>query len=360
MMTNQARRGFSLIELLIALTILAIALIPVAYFYSKSLQSVEEASIRTRAMQLAHERIAEVRQMPYDQIRTNITPSNAQKLALIDQGAMDPTTENWTGYDFASAGRTSRRGNEHAGMFFYPLPLDFNPYQPATQGYDATINANHFRPNNPLGAGAADGHLNINDGSGNFVNYEYEPIGFYQFRISNRNNSLSNQERSDIAMQDRRTISSVEPAIARDAGGRVQDTFRSGTEEEVAKYAIFGRRTIILDAVPTIAGIADNDGDNFAADDDRDGNANALDPYPIGKGPDNKFQVVSRYGLGKLVIVQVFWLPRNPPSGYIQPKDLNIIEMKTFVTPDGQQDSRLSRDSNVMLRNNFHFITPGS
>ena len=46
------RQGFSLLELMVALTILAIALIPVAYFYSKSLQMVEEASIRTRALML--------------------------------------------------------------------------------------------------------------------------------------------------------------------------------------------------------------------------------------------------------------------------------------------------------------------
>ena len=80
-----SRQGFSLIELLVALTILAIALIPVAYFYSKSLQSVEQASIRTRALMLANERLAEMRQMPYDEIRTNITPSNAQKLALTEK-----------------------------------------------------------------------------------------------------------------------------------------------------------------------------------------------------------------------------------------------------------------------------------
>ncbi|MDQ3023001.1 MAG: prepilin-type N-terminal cleavage/methylation domain-containing protein [bacterium] len=358
--SKQTRQGFSLIELLIALTILAIAQIPVAYFYSKSLQSVEEASIRTRALMMANERIAEIRQMPYDAIRTNITPSNAQKLMLIDQGTMDPTTQDWTGNDFASAGRTSRRLNEVAGMFFYPLPLDFNPYQPLSQGYDNTQSANHMRPNNPFGNSAADGHLNINDGSGDHINFEYEPVGFYAFKVRNRNNSLSNLEKSDIAMQDRRTLSGVEPSIARDGGGRIQDTFRTGVSEEVDKYAIFGRRTIILDAVPTIVGISDNDGDTFAPDDDRDGGATALDPYPLGKGPDNKYQVVSRYGLGKLVIVQVFWLPRNPPAGYIQPRDLNIIEMKTFITPDGQQDSQLDRESNVMLRNNFHFITPGT
>jgi prepilin-type N-terminal cleavage/methylation domain-containing protein len=354
------RTGFSLIELLVALTILAIALIPVAYFYSKSLQSVEEASIRTRALMLANERLAEIRQMPYDHIRTNITPSNAQKLMLIDDGVMDPATDDWTGNDFSTGGRSSTRGNEHAGMFFFPLPLDFNPYQPQTQGYNNLVGANHFRPNNPFGTNAADGHLNINDGSGDFLDYEYEPIGFYTVKVRNRNSALSNQERSDIAMQDRRTIAGIEPSIAKDGTGRMQDVFRSGVEEEADKYAIFGRRTIILDAVPVIAGLSDNDGDQYAPDDDRDGNATAIDPYPINKGPDNKFQVVSRYGLGKLVIVQVFWLPRNPSQAYIPQRELNVIELKTFVTPEGQQDSRLDRDSNVMLRNSFHFITPGS
>ena len=47
------RAGFSLLELMVALTILAIALVPVAYFYTKSLQMVEEAGIRTRALMLA-------------------------------------------------------------------------------------------------------------------------------------------------------------------------------------------------------------------------------------------------------------------------------------------------------------------
>ena len=352
------RRGFSLIELLVALTILAIALIPVAYFYSKSLQSVEEASIRTRALTMANERLAEIRSMPYDQIRTNITPGNAQKLALTDEGTMDLATQDWTGNDFATSGRNGPRGKASAGMFFYPLPLDYNPYQPATQGYNNAVGANHWNPNNPLG-GAADGHINIYNGAAS-ADYEYEPIGFYVERVVNRNKTLSNQEKSDIGMQDRRTLSTVEPPIARDAANRVQDAFRTGVEEEVDKYAIFGRRTIILDAVPVMNGISDNDGDAYAPDDDRDGGASAVDPYPVNKGPDNKFQVVSRYGLGKLVIVQVFWLPRNPSATYIPSKELNVIELKTFITPDGQKDSRLDRDSNVMMRNSFHFITPGS
>jgi prepilin-type N-terminal cleavage/methylation domain-containing protein len=356
---SRSRGGFSLIEMLVALTILAIALVPVAYFYSKSLQTVEEASIRTRALMVAQERLAEIRQMPYDQIRTNITPSNAQKLMLTDNGTMDLSAQDWTGSDFQSANRQSIRGNEHAGMFFFPLPLDYNPYQPQTQGYNNVVGANHFTPNNPIG-GVADGMININDGGGGFTDYEYEPIGFYAQKVRARNQSLAGTDRRDIAMQDRRTINAVEPAMDLAPTGEVRDFYRSGVQEEVDKYAIFGRRTIILDAVPVLTGIADTDGDNFAPDDDRDGGANAIDPYPLGKGPDNKFQVVSRYGMGKLVIVQVFWLPRNPPAGYIQPEDLNMIELKTFITPDGQEDSRLNRDSNVMLRNSFQFITPGT
>ena len=87
--------------------------------------------------------------MPYDQIRTNIMPSNAQKLALTDAGAMDLETQDWTGSDFATSGRNGLRGPAAAGMFFYPLPLDYNPYQPSTQGYNNTMGAGHSSPTIP-------------------------------------------------------------------------------------------------------------------------------------------------------------------------------------------------------------------
>jgi prepilin-type N-terminal cleavage/methylation domain-containing protein len=350
----RARAGFSLLELLVALTILAIALIPVAYFYTKSLQAVEEAGIRTRALTLAQERITEIQQMPYSEIRSNISLSPEQRAVYTDNGDIDLTTQDWTGNDFAIAGRISLRGPEAAGMFMYPLPLDFNPYQPQTQGYNNATGVNHYRPNNPIGT-VADGHINFNDGSGNFLDYEYEPIGFYQEKVLGRNRNLAPADRADIAMADRRSIPALEPALQLDGTGTVQDVFRFGSQEEADKYAIYGRRTIIIDTVPTFT-IQDTDGDVYAADDDRDGNATALDPYPLGKGPDNKFQKVSRYGLGKEVTVIVFWLPRNAPGGYIESEDLNKIELKTFI-PDPQasvngqplQGSGVNRNDNLFI-----------
>ena len=98
-----AREGFSLLELLVAMTILAIALVPVAYFYTKSLQVVENAAIRTRAIMMAQERIAEVRQMPYSSVRSNITPTPEQVFLLSDAGGgydIDVTADDWFGYDF--------------------------------------------------------------------------------------------------------------------------------------------------------------------------------------------------------------------------------------------------------------------
>lgn len=373
------RAGFSLIELLIALTILAIALVPVAYFYSKSLQAAEEASIRTRALMLANERLAELRQMPYDQIRTNITPSNTQKIILSDTGVLDQAAtganDNWTGYDYATSGRSfqflldasgypnappglnNNRGQfpEHRGMFFYALPLYFNPYMPGTQGYFNAEGINHYQPNTL--AGVSDSHMNIWQAGGATSHYEYEPVGFYAVKVRRRNESLAPADQGFIGLQDRRTIAGVEPALS-GSGVSMRDPYRHGTSDEVEKYSLYGRRTIILDALPMMAQISDTDTDGYAPWEDLDGGATALNPYTVGKGPDNKFQVPSRYGLGKLVIVQVFWLPRQAPAGYIPPQDLNIIELKTFITPSGEQESRLDRDSNVLLRNNFLFITP--
>ncbi len=351
---RQARGGFSLLELLVALTILAIALIPVAYFYSKSLQSVEEAGIRTRALTLAQERLAELRQMPYDQIRSNITMSGEQRAIYSSTGDIDLTMEDWTGNDFETAGRVSLRGNESAGMFFFPLPLDFNPYQPQTQGYNNGTGVNHYAPFNPLGT-VADGHVNFNDGSGNNLDYEYEPIGFYTQKVLNRNRSLAVADLADISMADRRTIPALEPALDIDGTGTAVDNFRFGTQEEADKYAIYGRRTIIMDTVPSYT-IFDGDGDQYAPDDDRDGGATALNPYPIGKGPDNKFQKISRYGQGKEVTVIVFWLPRDAADGYVDGDDLNKIELKTFIpdpkafkTGEPVQGSGVSRNDNLFI-----------
>ncbi len=364
-----SQRGFSLLELLVALTILAIALVPVAYFYTKSLQMVEESSIRTRALNLAQERIAEIEKMPYESLRTNITPSEAQLALYGVRGAvstpvsMDVTADDWYGYDFEFRARDIDRSAIYPAekpdysnngrpawnaMCFYPLPLDFNPYDPETQGYNNAPVANRYNPNN----GTGDLHMNFFDED--YVDYEYEPIGFYTIHVESNNRTLVSGDRTDINMADRRTMTSVEPALNVGAG---YDPFRIGTDLQVDNYSIYGRRTVILDVVPAPS---DTDGDAYAADSDFDGGAGLGDPYPVRKGPDNKFQVVSRHGTrGKLVIVQVFWLPRNAPQEYIAPEELNKIELKTFIAATNEGTDEDTRRSEFN-RNDFLFLTPPS
>lgn len=358
--TRDSRRGFSLLELLIALTILAIALVPVAYFYTKSLQMVEEASIRTRALMLCRERLAEIRQMPYDQIRTNVTPSQTQLVLYSSVGAIDTTAADWFGYDLELAGTTPLQWQ---AMFFYPLPLDFNPYQPDRQGYNNALNVNHYISNNPID-GLVDNHVNFYDASGTPLDYEYEPIGFYKQKVYNANRALQGNvdgglgspafDNIDIRMADRRTLTVIEPSIA---GGN--DYFRTGTEQQVDNYSTFGRRTIIMDVVPfPMDTDPANGADDYAPNDERDGGATAINPYPISKGPDNKFQLVSEYGTrGKMVTVQVFWLPRKAENVYIAWKDLNKVELKTFIAANNEATD-LSANTGKLGRNDFLFISP--
>jgi prepilin-type N-terminal cleavage/methylation domain-containing protein len=353
-LSDLRRRGFSLLELLVALTILAIALVPVAYFYSKSLQMVEEAGMRTRALMLAQERISEIEQMPYETIRTNVTPSAQQIKIYADSGDIDTAAADWYGYDYGQF-------QEWQAMFFYPLPLDYNPYQPQTQGYNNSPNAQHYIPNNPMGD-LFTGHINFNN-AGPELDYEYEPIGFYAEKIARRNAVLNGDidgnavtDLSDTRMNDRRTLPVVEPAVFDPITG-TQDYLRSGYEQQVDNYAIYGRRTIIMDVV---ASPQDTDGgtpDQFAADDERDGGATAVNPYPIHKGPDNKFQLVSQHGSrGKLITVQVFWLPRKAAEAYIPWEDMNKVELKTFIAASNQ-DSNLNTNEGDLTRNDQMFIS---
>jgi prepilin-type N-terminal cleavage/methylation domain-containing protein len=372
------RRGFSLLELLIALTILAIALVPVAYFYSKSLQMVEQSSIRTRALMLAHERLAEIEQLPYESLRSNVTPSK-QHLQLyrdstsggIGSGGIridtNAANEDWFGYDFELASNPRHAQFEWAGMFAYPLPLDYNPYRPQTQGYNNLQGVGRYT--NVLPAGSfADPHVNFNDGTdtvdpatGLPVDercYEYEPIGFYTRNVVRRNQSLGGPDIQDIRMSDRRSISMVEPSINN------TDFLRSGTEQQADHYGIYGRRTIIMDVRPmppdTDPSSALGGPDNYAPSDERDGGATALNPYPQAKGPDNKFQIHSEHGTkGKMVIVQVFWLPRDATEGYIAWDDLNSVELRTFIAATNESSSEQADDESLS-HNDFLVLTPVS
>lgn len=356
--TARGRKGFSLLELMIALTILAIALVPVAYFYSKSLQMVEQSSVRTRALMLAQERLAELRQMPYDQIFSNVTPSPVQLRLYSAEGVIDTTVSDWFGYDYEANG-------DWQAMWHYPLPMDYNPYDPARQGYNNALGVNRTTPSNPI-AGMNTGHVNFNT-AGSF-DYEYEPIGFYRFKVNQQNALLSPAgpgiddiivpDIADVRMIDRRSLPQVEQRLD---NLNNMDNFRTGYDQLVEQFGEFGRRTIILDVVPNVGGEnnpLDTDGDNFDPNDDRDGGATALNPYPIQKGPDNKFQVLTRGGgPGKLIIVQVFWLPRNPPTGYIPFSDLNVIDLRTFVSPTNEWTT-LGEGGGPLTDNRNLIITP--
>jgi len=350
---GKRRGGFSLLELLVALTILAIALVPVAYFYSKSLQMVEQASIRTRALALARERLTEIQQMPYERIHSNVTPTKEQLMVYGGLGTIDTYADDWFGYDFEANGGSWR------AMFSYPLPLDYNPYQPQTQGYNNTIGAQHFANYNPENIN--DPNVNFNAG-GAELDYEYEPIGFYTDKIYHRSRQMGFADQLDIRMADRRSVPGIEPSLA---GG--QDYFRSGTRLQVDKYEIYGRRTIILDVLPTPLDLDGGDyfsvnhvvgADGYAPDDDFDGNASAVNPYPLAKGPDNKFQVLSRHGTrGKMVIVQVFWLPRDAGQRYLRADELNVVELRSFIAANNI-DSSMESDTGELNRNDYLIVTP--
>lgn len=340
--------GFSLLELLVALTILAIALIPVAYFYSKSLQQVEQQAIRTRALSLAMDRMAEIQQLPVNAIRKNTEMSPGQRYVLTAGGVIDPSSENWTGTDFEANG-------ESRGMFFYPLPLTFNPYDPDTWYYDNTTGVEHYLANDGLhGASPGDpsfgSHININDGGSYFPQYEYEPVGFYKYRVVDRDASLDPAYDGRVDQSDRRVIGAANAPLAPGT-----DYFRTGTQGDSEKYSIYGRRTVIVKNVPLTAAV-DSDGDDFGPNDDFDGLATALDPYPVAKGPDDKFTKAAEYGPGYEVTVQVFWLPRNAPEAPIPWDDLNKVELKAFVAEDGTF-TWLDEPGSAFSRNNHLIVT---
>lgn len=319
------REGFSLLELLVAVAILALVMVPIAFFYNRALQAVEAASIRNRALELAQERINEIKGMPYEMIRANNQPGPDD----IELNSLDPDA------------MPSPRGvydHDHF-MYFYPLPLGFNPYDPGTHGYDNTPNLRRRNVNGMGDVVSSTGppvapFMNI-DGD---AAYEYEPPGFY----------AGLRRTDDMRTTDPRTYSMSEEPIG------ISDNFRLGTEYRRDIYGVYGRRTVILDVLPEPA---DDDTDIYPVDSPLDGGASALDPYPPLKGPWNKFQVRSKYGMkGKLVAVVVFWLPKKAPERYLRPDELNMVELKTFI-PASNAETAIDVESDLLTSNNFLFIS---
>ncbi len=318
------REGFSLLELLVAVSILALTMVPIAYFYNRAIQAIENASIRGRALALAQERMNEILAMPYEKIYANNEPGPSD----IELNGLDPSTDNV--YD----------SNEF--MFHYPLPLGFNPYRPQTLGVDnrdvVTQDPNSYVNGNNLGDPAgANGpiapHINIRRYGGSPY-YEYEPIGFYT-RL---------RKSGSISFPDPSRDIRANPVYER-------------TEQTQDLFSIYGRRTIILNVVPDPP---DDDNDGYPVDSPLDGNATVLDPYPPLKGPANKFMVRSRHGArGKLVIVQVFWLPRKAPKDILTPDELNIVQLKSFI-PAAPSTGTITSENDLVSSNNYLLITPSS
>ncbi len=297
--------GFSLLELLVALTILVIALIPIAYFYGRMLANVEAASIRTRAVELANDRIAALKNLSPDLIRANNTPLKAD---IINPSAnirglwgvtapLDMTSDNY----YFDEGPPYR-----SFQYFFALPAEFNPYNPETQGYDNTDGVDHYNPSSP--------------------EFEFEPIGFMSRSLASTDAATSDPRRNP-------SIDTIEAGgfIHRSTG--VVHMQRSGTAARQELFEIYGRRTVIMEVVPEPM---DDDSDGYLPDHQLDGGANVYYPYPVNKGPRNKFQIRSKDGsTGYQGWVTVFWLPADAPSGYVKLEELSYVQVPFFIPKDG-------------------------
>ncbi len=60
---------------------------------------------------------------------------------------------------------------------------------------------------------------------------------------------------------------------------------------------------------------------------------------------------------GKLVIVQVFWLPKNAPRRYLEPDELNMVQLKSFI-PASDAVGSIEFENDLISSNNYLFITP--
>lgn len=321
-----ARAGFSLLELLVALTVLAMIIVPLAYFYQKALANATRSSIRTRAVALAQQRMEEILAFPYTEIRPNNQPSKGVLKFLTPSAGAQPTLTYMTappvGAAFAEISTTP------APVYNFPLPTYFNPYDINTQGYK-------FR--NRV---AADD--------------EYEPIGFYT--------KLS--KGAPGTPPDPRRIPVVD-LVGRTATG-------SGDEQREQNYDMFGRRTIIIDLLPRVAD-ANQRGDSDP------------DPRLVVDAPDNLFQMgpeqstrynyltasfdtqarktgLASYGTtGKLIIVQVFWLKYRADKyrnqEYILPRDLEYVELKSFISASSSSSDL--EDVNIYMIPSREFSTVG-
>lgn len=312
-------------ELLVALTILIIAIIPIALFFGKMLRNIEQASIRTRAIMLAEERVAEILNYPYTMLRSNNSPNKAD---IINPPAN--ITALWgvgTPIDLTDGNYYFEPGPPYRTyQYFFTLPTEFNPYDPRTQGWNNSLGINHYDP-----AG---------------LEFEYEPIGFMA-RLS---------VSADVATTDpRRSLVIDAPDLGLGGfvprSGGVVETPRTGSAEREELYHLYGRRTVLLEVLPEPR---DDDDDQFPSDSEFDGGATIYDPYPVLRGPANKFLKRSTSGdHGFWGWVTVFWLPANAPQNYIPLEELRYVQIPFFISATNAESILTIDDRSVNLSNKF-------
>lgn len=328
---RSGQSGFSLFELLVALTILVLVLVPIAYFYGRMLASVEQTSIRRRAVELAMERIKELESYGPN-LRANNNPKDESGYVKGDvisppvnvvafwgvTGPLDLANNN---YLYDNTGPFYR-----SYQYFYPLPVAYNPYDPRTWGWDNTPAIDHFDPASS--------------------EYEYEPIGFMQ--------GLSRS--TDIATNDPRYNPSVESNtsgnrgfISRLSGSMLIQKHGADSREEL--YYMYGRRTVIMEVKNSVK---DDDGDGLPPSSPFDGGATVYNPYPSILGPANKFEILAgrRDSMNPFVFnrmldcdglfaegvfgwVTVIWLSADASERYIEFKDLNYVQIPFYFVKEG-------------------------
>ena len=75
-MKNQFDLGYTLVEIILAIAILGIVLVPILTFMSSSSGLITYADIRERAIFLAQQRIEEIKSLEYDEINSTLNEAD--------------------------------------------------------------------------------------------------------------------------------------------------------------------------------------------------------------------------------------------------------------------------------------------